>query len=141
MIRTIAPILLLASLVLAKPTLVPTYGLPPPPVYPAAPPKYAFEYAVNDPYLGNHFGHSETRDGYRTDGEYFVHLPDGRLQTVSYYADETGYHPTVHYKGAAVYPAPSPPPPPPPPPPHPAPSPAYHPAPSPAYHRPLHGHH
>ncbi|XP_047474384.1 cuticle protein 7-like [Penaeus chinensis] len=129
--RSLASLLLLASLVLAKPTLVPNYGLPAPPVYPVAPPKYAFEYAVNDPPAGNQFGHSETRDGYRTDGEYFVHLPDGRVQTVTYYADQTGYYPTVHYKGAAVYPTARA---------YHAPAPAYH-APAPAYHAPVYGHH
>nr|XP_027230286.1 cuticle protein 8-like [Penaeus vannamei] len=98
---------------------------------PQAPPKYAFEYAVNDPHAGNRFGHSEARDGYKTSGEYFVHLPDGRVQTVTYHADETGYYPTVHYKGAAVYPiAPA----------YHAPVPTYH-APVPTYHAPVSGHH
>ncbi|XP_063586804.1 cuticle protein 7-like [Penaeus indicus] len=72
-------------------------------IVPRKPPHYAYEYAVNDDYAGTHFGHSEARDGYNTEGKYFVHLPDGRVQTVTYYADETGYHPTVSYEGTAHY--------------------------------------
>jgi len=96
------------------------------------PPHYAFEHAVHDDYAGTHFGHSEARDGYKTEGKYFVHLPDGRVQTVTYYADETGYHPTVSYEGTAHYDA------------HAAapvkayhtPEPVYH-APEPTYHAPV----
>ena len=33
------------------------------------------------------FGHAEMRDRDRTDGKYYVQLPDGRLQTVSYFVD------------------------------------------------------
>nr|XP_053639914.1 pro-resilin-like [Cherax quadricarinatus] len=58
---------------------------------------YDFEHAVHDDLTGTHFGHSEVRDGYLTEGQYFVHLPDGRVQTVTYYADQTGYHPTINY--------------------------------------------
>ncbi|XP_069980972.1 cuticle protein 8-like [Penaeus vannamei] len=95
------------------------------PVYPDTPPHYAFEHAVHDDYAGTHFGHSEARDGYKTEGKYFVHLPDGRVQTVTYYADETGYHPTVSYEGTAHYDAHAA-----------APVKAYH-APEPAYHAPI----
>ncbi|XP_063586800.1 cuticle protein 7-like [Penaeus indicus] len=100
------------------------------PVHHAAPkpPHYAYEYAVNDDYAGTHFGHSEARDGYNTEGKYFVHLPDGRVQTVTYYADETGYHPTVSYEGTAHYDAHAAVP-------HHAPVKTYH-APEPAYHAP-----
>ncbi|XP_076058750.1 uncharacterized protein LOC143035729 [Oratosquilla oratoria] len=73
------------------------------PSYQIVPAKYSFEYAVQDEYSGNHFGHTESRDGYLTEGSYFVHLPDGRIQTVTYTADESGYHPTVNYEGNAVY--------------------------------------
>ncbi|XP_066954038.1 cuticle protein 7-like [Macrobrachium rosenbergii] len=71
--------------------------------YHDSPAHYDFEYVVHDEYSGNHFGHEEVRDGYKTSGQYFVHLPDGRVQTVTYYADETGYHPTVTYEGEAVH--------------------------------------
>ncbi|MCL4153724.1 UNVERIFIED_CONTAM: hypothetical protein GTU68_066181 [Idotea baltica] len=63
-----------------------------------------FSYAVNDPYHGTNFGHSESRDGYNAKGQYYVNLPDGRLQKVSYYTDEWGYHPTVTYEGKAHFP-------------------------------------
>ncbi|CAL4122610.1 unnamed protein product [Meganyctiphanes norvegica] len=69
----------------------------------SSPAQYGFDYAVHDDYSGNQFGHSETRDGYKVEGTYYVHLPDGRVQTVNYYADETGYHPTVVYEGTATY--------------------------------------
>lgn len=57
-----------------------------------------------DEYHGTNFGHSEKREGYRTEGEYFVDLPDGRRMIVKYYSDETGYHPTITYEGTASYP-------------------------------------
>ena len=50
------------------------------------------------------YGHSESRDGHHTTGEYYVHLPDGRIQRVSYYVDEHGYHPTITYEGTARFP-------------------------------------
>ena len=37
---------------------------------------------VLDDYSQNNYGLTETRDGYITQGEYFVNLPDGRLQKV-----------------------------------------------------------
>ncbi|XP_063615094.1 pro-resilin-like [Penaeus indicus] len=66
-----------------------------------APAHYAFNYGVQDAYFGTNFGHAESRDGYNTEGVYYVHLPDGRLQTVKYYADEHGFHPEVAYSGVA----------------------------------------
>ncbi|XP_069960342.1 pro-resilin-like [Cherax quadricarinatus] len=71
--------------------------------YHNAPAHYTFNYAVSDDYTGSNFGHSESRDGYKTEGKYYVNLPDGRIQTVKYYADETGYHPEVSYEGVAHY--------------------------------------
>ena len=65
---------------------------------------YKFGYDVNDGY-GNNFGHSENRDGYETSGQYYVQLPDGRLQKVSYTVDKWGYHPTITYEGEAQYPS------------------------------------
>ena len=59
---------------------------------------YEFGYAVNDDYAKVDFGHSEKRSGYRTDGEYFVALPDGRKQTVEYFVDgDSGYVAKVSY--------------------------------------------
>ena len=37
---------------------------------------------VQDDYSQNNYGLTESRDGYITQGEYFVNLPDGRLQKV-----------------------------------------------------------
>ena len=39
-------------------------------------------YLVQDDYTANNFGQQESRDGYSAQGEYFVNLPDGRLQKV-----------------------------------------------------------
>ncbi len=36
---------------------------------------------------------------------HYVNLPDGRLQTVNYHADEAGYVADVQYTGNAVVPA------------------------------------
>ena len=66
---------------------------------------YDFEYAVKDEYSGNDFGHNEISDGAITSGRYFVLLPDGRLQTVTYTADhDSGFIADVAYEGEAVYP-------------------------------------
>jgi len=98
------------------PIAVPAYG--PAPVYPDVPPAYDYTYGVNDGYSGANFGASETRNGYATQGEYHVALPDGRLQTVTYTSDaNTGYIADVKYSGEPVY--------------APAPAPAYGPAPVP----------
>ena len=59
------------------------------------PSHYAFGYAVKDSYSGDDFSHQEQRDGYATSGEYRVALPDGRVQIVTYKADENGYHADV----------------------------------------------
>lgn len=64
------------------------------------PAKYAFEYAVNDIASGNDFGHMESRDGDKTVGRYYVLLPDGRKQIVTYEADKNGYRPTITYEEA-----------------------------------------
>ncbi|XP_037786459.1 pro-resilin-like [Penaeus monodon] len=36
---------------------------------------------------------------------YYVQLPDGRRLVVEYYADSTGYHPTISYEGEAQFPS------------------------------------
>ena len=68
------------------------------------PARYQYVYKVKDP-KGNDFGHTESRDGERTWGRYFVQLPDGREKTVKYWADDTGFHAEVEYKGHAVHPS------------------------------------
>ena len=42
--------------------------------------------------------------GYLAQGQYFVSLPDGRIQTVTYNADANGYVADVKYEGEAHYP-------------------------------------
>ncbi|XP_063592027.1 cuticle protein 7-like [Penaeus indicus] len=81
----------------------PSYSAP---VYEDVPPQYNAQYNVNDEYSGNNYGHQEDRDGYNTQGTYYVQLPDGRLQKVTYYVDgESGYVAEVTYEGEAQYPA------------------------------------
>ncbi|KAK4325238.1 hypothetical protein Pmani_004197 [Petrolisthes manimaculis] len=59
-------------------------------------PKYHFDWKVKDHY--NDFGHKEYRDGYDTEGEYYVLLPDGRRQTVTYYVKKgSGFVADVKY--------------------------------------------
>lgn len=55
-------------------------------------------------YYGNDFGHQESRDGDYTQGHYYNHLPDGRLQKVTYYVDGySGFVADVSYEGEAHY--------------------------------------
>jgi hypothetical protein len=115
------------------PAPAPAYKPHPAPAYKAAPepfeaPKYSYTYGVADSAYGNKldFGHTESRDGYATKGSYRVALPDGRVQVVTYHADENGYVADVSYEGVAVYPEYKPTY-------HAAPAPAYAPAPAPAY--------
>ncbi|XP_068238656.1 pro-resilin-like [Palaemon carinicauda] len=86
----------------------PQYGYAPPPSH-EEPAKYDFNYAVKDDYSGNDFGHQEARDGYDTQGSYYVLLPDGRLQKVSYNVNgDSGFVAEVTYEGEPQYnPAPS----------------------------------
>ncbi|XP_064088283.1 uncharacterized protein LOC135202741 [Macrobrachium nipponense] len=60
---------------------------------------YSYEYNVKDDYEGAHFGHKESGEGSNTNGQYFVRLPDGRVQTVTYYTDKEGFHSDVAYAG------------------------------------------
>ncbi|XP_042226734.1 pro-resilin-like isoform X2 [Homarus americanus] len=71
----------------------------------SGPAQYNFNWAVNDDSSENDFGHQETRDNDNTKGSYSVQLPDGRLQTVTYYVDgDSGYIADVKYVGEARYP-------------------------------------
>ncbi|KAL7641646.1 UNVERIFIED_CONTAM: hypothetical protein RMT77_007519 [Armadillidium vulgare] len=56
---------------------------------------YDFGYTVTS--QGTSHGHQESRRGNRVEGVYHVDLPNGYRQIVRYYADETGYHPTITY--------------------------------------------
>merc|ERR1712168_1065821 len=77
------------------------------PVHPGpdAPPVYSFEYGVADEYSGANFGQNEARDGYSTNGQYRVALPDGRTQVVTYNVADaySGYVADVKYTGEPHY--------------------------------------
>ena len=73
--------LLFISLILPA-TLGQSPGYVQPSAYPDEPAVYTYQYGVKDDYSSNNFGQSESRDGYSAQGEYFVNLPDGRLQKV-----------------------------------------------------------
>ncbi|XP_042884386.1 pro-resilin-like [Penaeus japonicus] len=97
---------------------------PPAPTYnaaapaPSGPAQYDFNYAVQDN-VGNDFGHQENRNGYDTQGTFYVQFPDGRQQTVAYNVNgDSGFLADVAYQGEAQYPAQQP---------------SYHAAPSPSY--------
>ena len=69
------------------------------------PAKYDFDWSVKDDYSGNDFGQQESRDGDNTQGSYYVQLPDGRLQKVTYYVSgDSGFIAEVTYEGEAQYP-------------------------------------
>lgn len=79
--------------------------------YPDVPAQYQYRWAVKDAYSGNDFGQEENRADLRTTGSYFVALPDGRLQKVTYTVDGSGgYVAEVTYEGEAKYPETQPPP-------------------------------
>lgn len=75
------------------------------------PANYNYAYDVKDDYATLNFGQNEGRDGYATSGKYYVLLPDGRVQTVTYSVDgKSGYVADVQYSGTAkeYKPAPAP---------------------------------
>ena len=72
----------------------------------AEPSPYTYTYAVNDDYSKAAFQQSESNDGTGlVEGSYSVNLPDGRIQTVNYHADDiNGNVAEVTYSGEAQYP-------------------------------------
>ncbi|XP_042235001.1 adult-specific cuticular protein ACP-20-like [Homarus americanus] len=69
-----------------------------------APIPYDFGYGVADQYTGTDFGHTEHSDGNVVKGRYYVRLPDGRKQIVTYTADHhNGYQAQVSYEGHALH--------------------------------------
>ena len=66
------------------------------------PARYNFEWSVLDHYFGNDYGQNEERYDQNTHGSYYVLLPDGRTQTVTYAVDGYGgYQADVSYNGEA----------------------------------------
>lgn len=59
---------------------------------------YAFSYTVKDKASGDDFSHSQQQIDGAVKGSYKVHLPDGRMQIVSYIADHNGYRADVKYE-------------------------------------------
>merc|ERR1712226_1272477 len=72
----------------------------------AEPSPYTYTYAVADDYSKANFQQSESNDGTgAVTGSYSVNLPDGRIQTVNYNANDiTGNVAEVTYSGEAQYP-------------------------------------
>merc|ERR1712083_998698 len=72
----------------------------------AEPSPYTYTYAVADGYSKANFQQSESNDGTGVvSGSYSVNLPDGRIQTDTYNANDlTGNVATVEYAGEAQYP-------------------------------------
>ena len=75
-------------------------------VYPDEISPYTYNYAVADDYSQSNFNAAESNDGTGVvQGSYQVNLPDGRIQTVTYHANDLeGYVAEVAYSGEAVYP-------------------------------------
>merc|ERR1712158_107434 len=71
----------------------------------AEPSPYTYTYAVADDYSKANFQQSESNDGTgAVTGSYSVNLPDGRIQTVTYNANDiTGNVAEVTYSGEPVY--------------------------------------
>merc|ERR1712076_16519 len=71
----------------------------------AEPSPYQYTYAVADDYSGAAFNQEEQNDGNGVvAGSYSVNLPDGRVQTVTYHAnDYDGYVADVTYEGEPHY--------------------------------------
>eukprot|EP00096_Caligus_rogercresseyi_P003492 TRINITY_DN1659_c0_g1_i1.p2 TRINITY_DN1659_c0_g1~~TRINITY_DN1659_c0_g1_i1.p2 ORF type:complete len:110 (+),score=33.19 TRINITY_DN1659_c0_g1_i1:146-475(+) len=100
--KTVLALLCLSALALGSPLdhHHGSYKIPPKP--------FAYNYGVQDDYTGTVFDKSETQDEYGSvNGEYRVHLPDGRIQIVKYHADhEGGFVADVQYEGTPSYPPP-----------------------------------
>merc|ERR1712121_414133 len=79
-------------------------GAPQP--YDEAPEPFTYEYGVADDYSGANFRKTESQDDYgNVAGSYTIALPDGRIQTTSYHADnDLGFVAEVSYEGTPSYP-------------------------------------
>ncbi|XP_045615373.1 uncharacterized protein [Procambarus clarkii] len=109
-----SPALLLLVLWATAPLVPPTVEAHPHPT-PTARPRssthnaqtgdYSFAYAVDTPEDGNFHDRAEARVGEETRGRFRVALPDNRLQTVLYKADDKGYHVFISYDPHPDFPA------------------------------------
>ncbi|XP_042855925.1 adhesive plaque matrix protein-like [Penaeus japonicus] len=66
--------------------------------------QYKYGYSVASEDTGNYHARSEARDGETVSGSYKVALPDGRVQVVTYIADDQGFRAEVTYEGEAIPP-------------------------------------
>ncbi|XP_049876686.1 larval cuticle protein A3A-like [Pectinophora gossypiella] len=67
-------------------------------------PRYAYNYAVNDPISHDKKGQWEIRDGGVVKGSYSLVEPDGSVRVVDYYADDhTGFNAVVKKVGPTVH--------------------------------------
>ena len=66
---------------------------------------FRFAWAVLDQPSYNDYSHQAHSDGKAVTGSYHVALPDGRIQVVTYKADEYGYVADVTYQGDVKYPS------------------------------------
>ncbi|KAK9746372.1 Insect cuticle protein [Popillia japonica] len=70
-----------------------------------SPPRYAFDYAVEDGHTGDHKQQREERKGDRVVGVYSLLEPDGTRRIVHYEADDhNGFNARVERRGKAVHP-------------------------------------
>jgi hypothetical protein len=60
--------------------------------------QYNFAYAVKDRYSGDDFSHTQKQENGAVRGSYKVRLPDNRIQTTKYVADDSGYRAEVTYE-------------------------------------------
>ncbi|XP_066156384.1 cuticle protein 8-like [Euwallacea fornicatus] len=73
-----------------------------------SPPKYEYNYGVQDPNTGDHKSQHEVREGDVVKGSYSVAEADGTLRTVHYTADDhNGFNAVVERTGHPVHPAPA----------------------------------
>ncbi|XP_037295115.1 cuticle protein 19-like [Manduca sexta] len=69
-------------------------------------PRYAFNYAVNDPHTKDNKAQWELRDGDAVKGSYSLVEPDGSLRVVDYAADDGGFNAVVKRLGLYTHPSP-----------------------------------
>jgi len=92
----------------SKSTSAPRQELPsllPPPLPTRINTQYAFGYSVSDAETGDSKSREEKREGSVVSGSYTVADPDGRLRTVTYTDDGSGFVAHVTYDGAIGPPA------------------------------------